>query len=162
MKSSRVAPLATLAILFVAVFPVFLSGQDANTPSHDLDSVMKIFSNYSKDFRAVEQPLHGDELSEVEFLDGVASTAEDRLFAANTMLGMYDAVSCKPDRVKLNPILKKQLDYYSWQMDNEANRTAGSLQFAKTPAVAQMGLRMKDDLRAAKARLDTIAASLDR
>jgi hypothetical protein len=74
---------------------------------------VKVFANYSKDFRALEDSLQGDELEEVEFLDGVAITVEDRLHAANSMLEMYDSISCKPDRAKARPILKKQLDYYS-------------------------------------------------
>jgi hypothetical protein len=34
------------------------------------------------------------------------------------------------------------------------------LSFVKVPAIAQAGLKMKDDMRLAKETLDTIAASL--
>jgi len=76
-------------------------------------------------------------------------------------LQMYDTISCKPDRAKAKRILKGQLGYYSWLFDSEVTRTTGGLTFPKVPAAAQMGLRMKDDLRAAKDKLDAISASLD-
>jgi hypothetical protein len=78
----------------------------------------------------------------VEFLNGITTTAEDRLHSANAMFAMYSNVSCELNREKVKPIVKEQLDYYSWQMANEADPSAGSLQFAKLPAVAPMGLRM--------------------
>jgi hypothetical protein len=96
----------------------------------------------------------------VQFFDGVATTAGDRFDAAKTMLEMYDNVLCKPDSARVRPILKNHLEMYSWLLDHEADRSAGFLQFAKVPAAAQLGLRMKDDLRAAKGKLDEIAASL--
>jgi hypothetical protein len=160
MKSNHAVVMAVLVTVLLAAFPKRLGGQAGTLPSHDLSALEKTFSTYSKDFQALEGPLRGDELLEVEFLDDVATTAEDRLHAANAMLEMYNSVSCRPDREKVKAILKEQLDYYSWQMGNEADRSAGSLQFAKMPAVAQTGLKMKDDLRAAKSKLDEIAASL--
>jgi hypothetical protein len=35
------------------------------------------------------------------------------------------------------------------------------LSFVKVPAIAQTGLKMKDDMRAAKAKLDSITDSLE-
>ena len=157
----RGASLVALGALLFETFPTRLGGQAASSPPHDLSAQVKAFSNYSKDFRALEGSLHGEEWQEVDFLDGIATTAAETFEAANTMLDMYDSISCKPDRAKVRPILKKHLDYYSRNMDWEADRSAGSLQFAKVPAVAQMGLRMKDDLRAAKEKLDAIGGSLD-
>ncbi len=159
-RNNPVVVAAILSAVLLATFPNCLSGQAGVLPSNSLRRLEKTFSTYSKDFRALEDSLRGDELQEVQFLEGVAATAEDRLHAANAMLEIYGNVSCKPDREKVKSILKEQLDYYSWQMGNEADRSAGSLQFAKTPAVAQMGLKMKDDLRVAKGKLDEIAASL--
>jgi hypothetical protein len=124
---------------------------------------MSTLGDYSNDFRAMEKasPNEHEDLQPLEFLDDVAGTAEDRLFAANNMLQMYDNISCNPDRARVKLVLKKTLDYYSWQFENEAGRVAGALTFAKVPATAQTGLRMKDDLRATKEKLQAIAASLD-
>lgn len=142
----------------------WLSGQAANLRSqsspHDLNAQMKVFESYSKDFRAMQQPSHGEELEVLLFLDQVATIAEERLYAANAALHMYDGISCNPDRLKAKGILKEQLEYYSWAFDSEVTRTTGSLTFVKVPAAAQAGLRMKDDLRATKEKLDSIAASL--
>jgi hypothetical protein len=90
----------------------------------------------------------------------VAKTAEDRIYALDAALQMYDHVSCKADRDKLRKILKSQLDYYSWAFDSEVKRTTGGTTFAKSPAAAQMGIRLKDDLRTAKDKIDAIASSL--
>lgn len=157
--------LAVFGTSLLATFPTCLRGQAANTQSqsnaHDLRARVTTFDNYSKDFREMEKSLHGVELEVLEDFDRVATTAEDRLYAAYAMLHMYDTISCKSDRVRVKPILKEGLDYYSWQMDNEVRRTTGLLTFTKVPAAAQIGLQMKDDLRAAKQKLDAIAASLD-
>lgn len=139
-RSHAIVVAVVLGAVLLAAFPRSLGGQAGPAP-HELVHLEKSFANYSKDYRALEAPLRGSELEEVEFLDGVATTAEDRLHAANVMLAMYSNVTCKPDREKVKPLLKEQLDYYSWQMGNEADRSAGSLQFAKMPAVAKMGFK---------------------
>ena len=153
----RRAAAVTVAIILLEAVPLRLAAQSSGS----LESQMHLFSDHSKDFRAMGSSLSGEEWQEIDFLSDVATSAEERLYAVGAMLDMYAAVSSPTDRPKVKSILKKQLDYYSWQMDNEADRTAGSLQFAKKPAVAQLGLKMKDDLRATKRKLDAIAASLD-
>jgi hypothetical protein len=160
MKSNHVLVAVVLGALLLGAFPNRLGSQAADSSTHDLSAQLKIFSNYSKDFRALEDSLHGEDVQAVQFFDGVATTAGGRLDAAQAMLDMYDNVSCKPDSERVRPILTKHLEMYSWLMDHEADRSAGFLQFAKVPAAAQLGLRMKDDLRAAKGKLDEIAASL--
>jgi hypothetical protein len=127
---------------------------------HDLIAQAKVFGNYSKDFKAMEQPSHGEEFELLMFFDTVAKTAEDRLYGANFALEMYDGISCRPDRLKASRILKKELGYYSFLFDSEVTATTGILAVVKVPAVAQLSLKMKDDLRAAKEKLDTIAAAL--
>ena len=161
MKRNHTVVVASiLGGLLLAALSNLPGAQAADSSQHDLSSQVSIFSNYSKDFRALEDSLHGEDLQAVQFLDSVATTAEDRLHAAKAMLDMYGNILCKPDRERVRSILKEQLDMYSWMMDHEADRTAGFLQFAKVPAAAQLGLRMKDDLRATKNQLDEIAASL--
>jgi hypothetical protein len=151
---------AVVGVISLATFPKKISGQSGDSSQRNLDTQVKTFSNYSKDLRALEDSLHGEDLQAVEFLDATATRAEDRLDAAKTMLDMYDNISCKPDRDKVRLVLKEHLAMYSWLMDHEADRTAGFLQFAKVPAAAQLGLRMKDDMRAAKGKLDEIGTSL--
>lgn len=153
-----------VALVFLVMRPTGgqVSGSHPFPKLHALGPQVKLFNNYSKDFEAMEEPLHhGEELEVLEFLDQAAKTAEDRLYALDAELRMYDTVSCKPDRDNLRIILKGQLEYYSWLFDSEVTRITGGLTFTKMPAAAQTGLRMKDDLRAAKDKLDAISASLD-
>jgi hypothetical protein len=161
MECNRIwVAIIALGLILFAALPVRPSELRAAVSSRNLSALEKTFANYSKDFRALEKDQQGVEFWEIEFLDGVAATAEDRLHAASAMLEMYRIISCGPDREKATPILKDQLAYYAWQMGNESDRSAGSLQFTKMPAVAQMGLKMKDDLRAAQSQLEEIGASL--
>lgn len=146
---------------FSFVTPLDTADSRAQANPNDLTAQVTAFENYSKDFTAMEQPLkHGEELQILQFLDQVARTAEDRLYGAKFGLEMYDSISCKPDRAKARRILKDQLGFYSFLFESEVTRTASGLTFVKTPAAAQLGLKMKDDLRTAKEKLDAIAASL--
>ena len=156
--------LSLVALLIVAIQSTGgqVAGSHPFPKLHALGPQVKLFNNYSKDFEAMEEPLRrGEELEVVQFLNQAAKTAEDRLYALDAELRMYDSVSCKPDRDNLKIILKAQLEYYSWLFDSEVTRVAGGLTLTKMPAAAQTGLHMKDDLRAAKEKLDAIAASLD-
>src|SRR5712664_1864527 len=158
MKSFRtIAPWVVLSI-------VFATGQTTvghALSKHDLTPQVTIFSNHSKDFRAMSKPLSGQDLEVLLELDHVAATQADRLLAANVALQIYDAISSEQDRSRARRILKEQLlDYYSWVLDQDVTRTSGLLTFAKVPAAAQLGLRMKDDMRAAKEKIDAIIASI--
>ena len=94
-------------------------------------------------------------------LDHMATTAEDRLDAAGAMLEIYDQISCGSDKARVKPLLKKQLAMLSWLFSEEAKRAAGALTFVEIPAAAQLGLSMKDALRAASEKLEAIEASLN-
>jgi hypothetical protein len=165
MKSNQRARGTLLIVLTAFAIMVVVSSSavmgKAQSSNHDLSPQIKSFENYSKDFKAMEQPLKGQDLEVLFDLDHTATTAGDRLYAANAALEMYDGISFQPDRLRAKRILKeKLLDYYSWAFDQDVTRTAGVLTFVKIPAAAQLGLRMKDDMRTTKEKLDAIAASL--
>jgi len=66
----KVLVAAFLGSILSATFPVLSRGQVADSHSHnphDLRAQVKLFYNYSKDFEAIEQPLHGEELQVVDF-----------------------------------------------------------------------------------------------
>jgi hypothetical protein len=158
-RGTLLVVLTAFAILVAISFPVLIG--KAQSSNHDLSPLIKSFENYTKDFRAMEQPLKGQDLEVLFDLDHTATTAEDRLYAVEAALEMYDGISSQPDRLKAKRILKeKLLDYYSWAFDQDVTRTAGVLAFVKIPAAAQLGLRMKDDMRTAKEKLDAISSSL--
>jgi hypothetical protein len=54
------------------------------------------------------------------------------------------------------------LHSYAWVFDKDVTRINELLTLAKQPPVAQLAMRMKDDLRAAKEKIEAIAASLDK
>jgi hypothetical protein len=144
-----------------AMPPVY---QDAKalpkTNSHDLSTKVDAFANYVKDFRAMQHPASNEQLPVLWDLEHVAAIAEDRIYAANAELKMYDSLTCDADRAKTKPIVKEQLEFYAWVFDSEVTRTTQELTFLKALAVTQTGLKMRDDLRAAKENFDSILASL--
>ena len=154
--------LAATFVLFLLSTSVGQDVQHSDDSSvHDLSAMGTAFDNFAKDFRAMGQPLSpGNELAALQFLEQVAMTSEDRLFAANAELQIYDSVSCGADRLKVKRILKEQLATYSWLFDKEITRTTGGLNFVKAPAAAQMAVSMKDEMRAAKEKLDAIGSAL--
>jgi|HubBroStandDraft_2_1064218.scaffolds.fasta_scaffold39613_1 hypothetical protein len=161
MKSKLTGLLIALAvgITLTASIPPRINGQTRPVP-HDLSGQVRTFENHIKDIRAMENanPVDKEVLQDLEHS---ALTAEERLYAANTALEMYYSISSQADRANARRIVKEKfLDYYSWAFDQEVTRTTGELTFIKGPAVAALGLHVKDDMRAAKDKLDAIATSL--
>jgi len=86
------------------------------------------------------------------------STVE--LDATGAFLAVYDKMQCEPDRAIAKAALKYRLAFYSKLLGIHADGITGYLTLTKLPATAQAGFRLRDDLRAAKSKLDAIAASL--
>jgi hypothetical protein len=158
---SRIALTFLLGIVFLpsGVFAGEASRSQSAADEHDMSSENKIFSNYVRDFQAVENTVQGDELEATRFLEDVSSHMDERLYALNTTLKIYDALS-PFDKTRVKSIVKEQLAAYTYLIDYDSDRVAGIVSFLKVPATAQMGLKMKDQMRAAKEKLDTIASSL--
>lgn len=74
--------------------------------------------------------------------------------------GEANAFRRKIDSEVTKAALKNRLGFYSYMLGLEADQATGQLAFAKLPAIAQAGIRIRDDLRAAKSKLDEIAVSL--
>jgi hypothetical protein len=121
---------------------------------------MTSFVNYDKDFNAMLAPLHGEDWETLSELNTIAKLEEQRLIGASATLQMYNSISTAEDRLNAKPVLLALLGYYSGALDGDITYAAGVLTFVKVPAAAQLGLQMKDSMRAAKEKLDTIAASL--
>ena len=73
---------------------------------------------------------------------------------------VYSGMECDADREKARTALKNRLGFYAHLLDIEADQISGHLGFTKLPATAQMGTRLRDELRAAKGKMDEIAKSL--
>ena len=105
--------------------------------------------------------LDGAEFSTAMSLDNKASQGVMELDATYWFVDVYEHMQSEQDRAVAKAVLKYRLSFYSYLLGLEADQTAGYLAFAQLPATAQAGARIKDDLRAAKAKLDEIAASLN-
>ena len=79
------------------------------------------------------------------------------LDATEWFLNVYDNMKCEPGREVAKATLKNRLGFYSHLLDVEAGLAAKQLALVNRPATAQAGQRIKDDLRAAKNKLDEIA-----
>ncbi len=121
-----------------------------------------MFANYSKDFRAFAKAQKSDTVEQrvtINLMDASQQT-EGWLASASTILLMYESVVCKEDRVRLLPHVKRALQYYSQTTENEIDETNNNLSYVKSTATAQLGLRMKDDLRETKETVNTMDKSL--
>lgn len=114
----------------------------------------------SSDLGEMEKSLKGTEFDTAFSLDRKASQGVMELDAVVWFLAVYDHMQCDSDREVAKVALKNRLGFYSYLLGLEADQAAGQLAFARLPATSQAGVQIKDELRAAKNKLDEIAASL--
>ena len=138
-----------------------LRAQDFQARTSEMAPEIKKYGNYFTDFHAAEQNETGDEFESTDYLQGISNLAQERVLAVDYSLAMYRTISSADDRAKAAKILKEQLGYYSWQFNGAATRIAEMLKFVKVPATIQLGMKLKEDMRATKDTLDKIASSLD-
>jgi hypothetical protein len=109
--------------------PMGLRGQAANTQAQpnprDLRTQQPAFFQPFEGLQSIGEIASRQEFDVVALSDNIATTAEDRIYAANTMLRMYGCIASEADRARGRPILREHLPYYSWQLDHEAERTTG-------------------------------------
>jgi hypothetical protein len=170
MKNNRVAATAFVlcAVLFGAL-PKSLGGQGGHRQADHL-SLSKL-SNYEDEIGARKAALlkesldlesfKGGEFTDAMQIDQKAQSAEGELDATLWFLDIYSRMQCDADRGVARGALKNRLGLYTYLLGIEAADTASDLEFTKSPAVAQLGGRVEKDLRAAKTKLDEIAASLN-
>jgi hypothetical protein len=99
----------------------------------------------------------------LQVLGEAASNGGDYLRAVTDLLAVYESMQCEPDRVMLKPLLEDRLRLYSRLLGFEAEKAAlplGPPSIIKLPATGKKALKLRDDLLAAKNKLDEIVASL--
>jgi hypothetical protein len=157
------------AVLLVAL-PKRLGGQvgesqlqnPASFPDErDLAAKKKTLLSESTDLEEMAKSLKGPDFDTALQVDDKAQQGVMELDAAIWFLGVYDNMQCAPDREISKAALKNRLGLYSHLLGLEADQVAGHLAFANSPATVQTGLRVKDELRGAKSKLDEITASLN-
>jgi len=148
-----------LSLLYAA--PIMGEPQSSQARTPNWESELKSYSNYIDDFHAAEQGTDGQEFEATDYLQTASSVAFERMLALDFTFRTYRSISCTSDRTQAKTILQEQLYDTAFKFKNEANRIAEMLKFIKVPATAQLGLKLKDDMRATKDKLDRISASLD-
>lgn len=108
-----------------------------------------------------KQNVSGRECESTVFLENISASVGERLIALHFALQMFDSISCESDCEKVKNIVKARLDWSAELINYDSDRVSGMLPFVTIPSTARMGLKMKDDMRAVKEKLDAIAAALN-
>lgn len=163
----RRASLLILVALGTAPVPVVsarLGGQNdvsqVQSDLRDLAANKTTLENDSGDLEAMATSIQGSEQETLIDFDTIAQKGFLEVDATISFLGVYSKMQCEPDRATAKATLENRIGFYSHILSLEVDHTNGTLAFAKLPATAQEGTRLRDDLRAAKDKLDGIAASL--
>jgi hypothetical protein len=162
MKDSFALAVALGTILLFAL-PKQANGQgvDLQSQTADLAARKTALLNESTDFEETMKSLQVTEFETALSINNTAQQAVMGLDATVWFLTVYNNMQCDPDRAVAKGILTNRLGLYAHLLDIEAGQVAGWLAFAKLPVTAQTGLKIKDDLRAAKGKLDDLVALLN-
>lgn len=160
----RAALVALFGTALLARSPIGLAGQNTDSQSRsdirDLAAKKTALFKDSSDLTAMANSLQGDEGAVVERLSTKHELTVMAIDATIGFYSVYEQMQCEADRATARAVLKNRLGLYSELIDGEADFVTRSLPMTKLPAIAQAGLQLRDDLRAAKGKLDAIAASL--
>jgi hypothetical protein len=158
----------TLGVVLFAALPRRLGGQAGDSPQNsasfpderDLAAKKKTLLSESTDLEEMGKSLKGRNFDTALRVDQKAQQGIMELDSALWLLGIYDNMQCAPDREIAKTALKNRLAFYSYLLGLEADQVAGDLTFANSLATLQTELRVKDELRAAKSKLDEIVSSV--
>lgn len=163
MRRTRRVSLIVLAFMFIGGAPVAGQTTDSRTNWQYLTEKMHLLRDYHKDFLAFARSLtnEGAEYEILNDLEAVADINEERLDTARILIHVYEDMSCKNDRLVVKDVLKEQLRHYVKLIDLDIDVVNDRLSRTTRPAVSQTAIRMKDDLRDVRAKLDTLRTSLE-
>lgn len=155
---------AAMLCASLAVCHPLMSGQEAPAPKTDEPSPIerdiaarkKSFLSQKGDLETMGKSVTGPDVQVILALDEKAGHAALELDATLWFLTLYDNMQCEQDREVAKTALKNRLGFYSHILGLEADQVPGQLAFSKLPTTAQAGQRLKDDLRAARDKLDEI------
>jgi hypothetical protein len=126
----------------------------------DLDTRKKNLIAQSDDMNSMEKSLNGFDSNNAGTIVDHAQQGMMYLDAIYWFVGIYDRMQCDEDKNLAKAVLQNRLGFYAHLLDMAVDQTNGNLGLTRVPAVAQQGQRIRDELRAAKDKLDEIAASL--
>jgi hypothetical protein len=96
----------------------------------------------------------------IDLLDQAESFGQDYIRAAADLLNVYENLHCESDLVMMKPLLIDRLQLSSQLLSIDAQRPTILLGQKNLPAITERALKLRDDLLAAKSKVDAIAASL--
>ena len=126
----------------------------------DLDTRKKNLVAQSDDMNSIEKSLNGFDFDNAMSISDHAQHGMIYMDAVYWFVSTYDRMQCVEDKNVAKAVLQDRLGFYAHLLDLAVDRTNGHLGLTRVPAVAQQGQRIRDELRAAKVKLDEIAASL--
>jgi hypothetical protein len=126
----------------------------------DLDTRKKNLIAESDDMNSIAKSLNGFDFNNAGTIVDHAQQGMMYLDAMFWFVGTYDRMQCNEDKNLAKAVLQNRLGFYTHMLDMAVDQTNGNLGLTRVPAVAQQGQRIRDELRAAKVKLDEIAASL--
>ncbi len=127
----------------------------------DLDTRKKNLIAQSDDMDSIAKSLNGFDFNNAMTIADHAQQGMMYLDAMFWFVGTYDKMQCDEDKNLAKAVLQNRLGFYAHLLDMAVDQTNGSLGLTRVPAVAQQGQRIRDELRAAKVKLEEIAASLN-
>jgi len=140
--------------------------QEASVQSSPLSkslALAKRFSQHERDFLdfAKSSRNNRDEREISDTLAAIAERTYEYLDSTIALLEVYENISSGADRAKIQPLIKLQVSRYVKNIEGSVPEVNANLADTKLPAVAATGDRMKQDLRDAKAFLDSLQTSLE-
>jgi hypothetical protein len=138
---------------FIAVFCMFLTSsclsqtqslQQIKVP--DIESQIERFSSYDQDLVSMGRSLPIEEQQIVSEIDQIAIQTHDHLEAISGMVQMLNGVENREDRSRVSPVLESFLKVYLKFTKSESDRVTQLTTLSRVPAVAQTGLKMRDDM----------------
>ena len=127
----------------------------------DLDTRKKNLITQSSDLESIAKSLSGADLDNALAIDERAEWGMSYLDATVWFVVTYNRMQCDDDKNIAKTVLQNRLAFYAHMLDMAVDQTNGYLGRTRPPAVAQQGQRIRDELRAAKIKLDEFAASVN-
>jgi hypothetical protein len=156
---------AFTSIALFGLSPVWLNAQEEvlKAPSDSDLQALRSMREPLQMFGLGPLPLMSADSQALQALNDAASGGADDLRAIIDLVAVYDNMQCASDRAIIKPLLEDRLHLYARLLGIEAEKAAlplGPPSIIKLPETAKAALAVRDELVAAKNKLDAIAASL--
>jgi hypothetical protein len=124
--------------------------------SNTVEEKAKVFFGYMQDYLGMQVTYFDNdrEFQIIANLREVAFAEFERLSNADDLLVVYSGTACQTDRTKFRALVTNRLSTASGYTDSALKSTQNGIDSTKMPGTAAIAVRMKEDLRDAKVKLD--------